>query len=100
MSESPTKKHEPYFSFVSDPPSIEETEDHPAVQQMREVMAEVEAEADEKADEIPEEAAAVAAQRIRKKNGPLARKLRELVKSWREADAESVGEPEPCPSPK
>jgi hypothetical protein len=64
-------------------------------------MGQVEAEAIEATDEIPDEAAEVAAVKIRKKNGPLARKLRKLVESWRKADEdETDAEPEPCPSPK
>lgn len=98
MRESPTKKQEPYFSFTSDPKPIPPTEEHPDVQRMHEVMDQVEADAIEKTDEMPEEAAEVAARAIRKKNGLLSSKLRELVRSWRKADSESAVEPEPCPS--
>jgi hypothetical protein len=99
MSDAPERKR-PYFSFVDELKPVQSTDDHPVVQNMHEVLDQVEADAIEKSAEIPEEAADVAAEKIRKKNGPLARKLRALVRSWRKADAAAETEPEPCPSPK
>jgi hypothetical protein len=99
MSDAPERKR-PYFSFVEELKPIPSTDDHPAVQNMHEVLDQVEADAIEKSAEIPEEAADLAAEKIRKKNGPLARKLRALVRSWRKADAAADIDPEPCPSQK